>query len=173
VSQIYRVGIGIGVGVGVGVGVGGGNENLREGIYPTCRNISSARSLTLYSDLFYASESGSALLQFRKVSRLPRVACTPRARDFGNLGEPSGCSDRSDYSTGSSLYKRTRRPLEIALCYPCSVFDVTQEFRSMKKCSRCIDVASLIFALRRYSIVTIRIFMWNLIERSLKDISCI
>lgn len=63
----------------------GGNENLRKGIYPTCQNISSARSLTLYSDLFYASESGSARLQFRKVSRVPRVVCTPRVRDFGNL----------------------------------------------------------------------------------------
>lgn len=77
----------------------GGNENLRKGIYPTCRNISSARSLTLYSDLFYAGESGSARLQFRKVSRVPRVVCTPRVRDFGNLRESSSSSARPSFAT--------------------------------------------------------------------------
>lgn len=77
----------------------GGNENLRKGIYPTCRNISSARSLTLYSDLFYAGKSGSARLQFRKVSRVPRVVCTPRVRDFGNLRESSGLSARPSSAT--------------------------------------------------------------------------
>lgn len=77
----------------------GGNENLRKGIYPTCRNISSARSLTLYSDLFYAGESGSARLQFRKVSRVPRVVCTPRVRDFGNLRESSDSSARPNSAT--------------------------------------------------------------------------
>jgi len=84
----------------------GGNENLRKGIYPTCRNISSARSLTLYSDLFYAGESGSARLQFRKVSRVPRVVCTPRVRDFGNLRESSGSSTRPSSATtiGSSFH---------------------------------------------------------------------
>lgn len=80
----------------------GSNENLRKGIYPTCRNISSARSLTLYSDLFYAGESGSARLQFRKVSRVPRVVCTPRVWDFGNLRESSGSSARPSSATTSS-----------------------------------------------------------------------
>lgn len=82
-----------------------GNENLRKGIYPTCRNISSARSLTLYSDLFYAGESGSARLQFRKVSRLPRVVCTPRVRDFDNLRESSSSSARPSFSGPQSDHR--------------------------------------------------------------------
>lgn len=93
----------------------GGNENLRKGIYPTCRNISSARSLILYSDLFYASTEsgatprGAARLQFRKVSRLPRVVvCTPRVRDFGNLRESSGLVRSFQFLDRRSDRRRTK-----------------------------------------------------------------